>query len=84
MAITGRLSVISLPEILQILDRGRKTGLLTIQTAPDNQTEQLHYVWLSQGRIVAAAHRLDHTELVSMLVKRKWIEASTASELRAC
>ena len=61
MAFTGYLAEFSLPEIFQFLEQGHKTGLLTIRTLPDNETQkvQSHYIWLHQGRILAAADRVD-------------------------
>jgi Domain of unknown function (DUF4388) len=79
MAIAGRLAAVSLAEIFQILDRGQKTGLLTIQPTPDIEP---YYIWLNQGRIVATAHRLDQTGLISMLIQRQWVNDTVAAQLR--
>ena len=34
---------------------------------------QVHYIWLHQGRIVAAADRLDNKGLVSMITQQGWV-----------
>jgi Domain of unknown function (DUF4388) len=81
MAIAGRLANMSFAEVLQILDRGKKTGLLSLQVSPDGTQQHLHYIWFSQGRIVAAADRTDGAGLASMLVQRKWLDASALSQL---
>lgn len=74
MSITGHLSDFSLPEIFQLLEKGHKTGLLTLRTEPVVQDKpQFHYIWLYQGRIVAAANRLDHQGLVSLIDQRQWV-----------
>jgi hypothetical protein len=79
MAIAGRLATISLAEVFQILDRGQKTGLLTIQPTPDIKP---YYIWLNQGRIVATAHRLDQTGLIDMLIQRQWVNDTVAAQLK--
>lgn len=82
MAFTGYLSQFSLPELFQFLEEGYKTGLLTIRKLssgklpssklPSNLTTQAYYIWLQQGRILAAAERLDNQGLISILAKRGW------------
>jgi hypothetical protein len=83
MAITGHLAEFSLPEIFQFLDQGHKTGLLTIRDVPDVQPEQLrlHYIWFNQGRVVAAANRLDQHGLVSLISQRGWLGDRAATRL---
>ncbi len=75
MCVTGFLIDFSLPEIFQLLEQGNKTGLLTLRALPDSQASKsrVHYIWVRQGRIVAAANRLDHQGLVSLIEQRKWI-----------
>lgn len=74
MGVTGFLSDFSLPEIFQFVEKGQKTGLLTIQVLPNAKIKpDRYYIWVRQGRIVAAANRLDHQGLVSLLDGRKWI-----------
>lgn len=82
MAFTGYLSKFSLPEIFEFLEQGYKTGLLSIRTLKDNENQQAenHYIWLRQGRIVAAASRLDNQGLVSMIARRGWVSESVATE----
>lgn len=76
MAITGYLAEFSLAEIFQFLEQGQKTGLLTITPIPepsDTQAPSSHYIWFTQGRIVAAANRLDQRGLVSLISQRGWV-----------
>ena len=77
MPFTGYLSKFSLPELLLFLEEGHKTGLLTIRKlssskSPPNLTTEAHYIWFQQGRILAAADRLDNQGLISILIKRGW------------
>lgn len=75
MCVTGLLSDFSLPEIFQFIEKGHKTGLLTLRALSDSASkpEQSYYIWMRQGRIVAAANRLDQQGLVSLIDGRQWI-----------
>lgn len=83
MAFIGYLAEFTLPEIFQFLEQGHKTGLLTIRTLPADLTQklQVHYIWLQQGRVVAAADRLDDKGLISMLAQRGWVSARLACRI---
>ena len=82
MVFTGYLSQFSLPELFQFLEEGYKTGLLTISKLSSSEltsskllsnfTTEAYYIWLQQGRILAAAEGLDNQGLISMLAKRGW------------
>jgi len=81
MPVSGYLSDFSLPEILQFLDEGSKSGLLTVQPSgrgaaqiPGTKLPQQYFIWLNEGRIIAAADQQDYRGLVRMTVQRKWIE----------
>lgn len=82
MAFTGYLSKFSLPEIFEFLEQGYKTGLLSIRALKDEQNQQddNHYIWLRQGRIVAAANKLDNQGLASMINRRGWVSKNCATE----
>ena len=82
MAVTGYLVDFSLPEIFKFLEQGNKTGLLTIQSL-GSQADQpsFYYIWFYQGRIVAAAERLDRKGLVSLIGQRGWASDRAASKL---
>jgi hypothetical protein len=74
MAITGFLTDFSLPELLQLLEKGHKTGLLTLRALPSSTSRlPFHYIWLNKGRIVAAANRLDDQGLVTLIEQRHWV-----------
>jgi hypothetical protein len=81
MAITGSLATFSLAEVLQILDRGRKTGCLMLKIMVQPAQAQVFQVWLNTGRIIAVTTQSNHQELLSMLVNRKWMSANVAQQL---
>lgn len=75
MSTTGSLSDFSLPEILQFIEQGRKTGLLTVRALSESPAceSSVHYIWMDQGCIVAAANRLDEQGLVKLIEQRQWV-----------
>lgn len=83
MSITGSLSDFSVPEILHFIERGRKTGLLTIQTqteSPANESS-VHYIWVERGYLVAAATQLDQQGLVKLIEQRHWVSNRVINKL---
>ncbi|MEH1871056.1 DUF4388 domain-containing protein [Nostoc sp.] len=84
MAITGNFADFSLPELLQFLEQGQKTGLLYIGFVigdTKNITTKAYYIWLQQGRVIAAAERLDQKGLMSMIAQRGWISERVVSRV---
>ena len=68
MCINGSLADFSLSEMFQFLQKGRRTGMLTLCASPAGKGRQsVHYIWVYQGQIVAAANRLDQQGLVSLI-----------------
>ncbi|HEY9596928.1 MAG TPA: DUF4388 domain-containing protein [Cyanophyceae cyanobacterium] len=69
MSTTGFLTDFSLPEIFQLIDKGHRTGLLKLRGLPESPSKptQIYYLWAYQGRIVAAANRLDYQGLVNLI-----------------
>jgi Domain of unknown function (DUF4388) len=80
MGIAGSLAAFSLAEVFQILNRGRKTGLLTIRSAVAPR-EQAYHIWLKQGRIMTIAEQRDGKGLLSMLTQRGWLSEQVASQV---
>ena len=80
MVINGYLSEFSLPEVFQLLEHGRKTGLLSINNLSQGQTKNHHnyYIWFSHGRIMAASNRLDNKGLVYLINQRGWLSVPNA------
>jgi len=83
MPITGSFSDFSLQEIFQFLDNGKKTGLLTLRTLPESPTMplSLHYIWVSQGRLVGATNQLNHDGLVSLIAQYQWVSKRVVTKL---
>ena len=83
MPLIASLYDFSFLEILQFLEKGRKTGLLTIRTKPVSQASQssVHYIWVHQGRIVAVAKRLDGQGLVKLIEQRRWVSKRVLNKL---
>jgi hypothetical protein len=84
MSINGNFADFSLPELLQFLDQGKKTGILHIELPSDqNQTnaKKIYYLWLHQGRVVAASDRLDQQGLTLMIAQRGWISERVISRV---
>ncbi|MEM9162253.1 MAG: DUF4388 domain-containing protein [Cyanobacteria bacterium P01_F01_bin.4] len=86
MSITGYLSEFSLPELLQLLQRGQKTGLLAVQllSEPDEPTEH-YFLWFYQGNIVSATNRLDSRCFATLLCRQGYVTGLMISRLiRRC
>jgi hypothetical protein len=83
MSTTGLLSDLSLLEIFQFIDKGRKTGVLRLRALPETQgtLPPVHYIWAYQGRIVAVAHRLDQQGLISLIKQRHWVSNQVVTKL---
>lgn len=84
MSINGNFADFSLPELLQFLDQGKKTGVLHIELSSDkNQpsNKQLYYIWLHQGRVIAASDRLDQQSLTLMIAQRGWVSERVISRV---
>ncbi len=67
MGITGSLTDFSLSEIFQLLERGKRTGLLTVEVVSGTSISLGYNIWVERGRIVAAANRLERGGLVSLI-----------------
>ncbi len=74
MAFQGHISEHSLAKIFQFVQRGYRTGLLSITAA--EVTVDPYYIWFQSGRIMAVARDLEHIGLLSMLKKRNLISAA--------
>ncbi|TAF07855.1 MAG: DUF4388 domain-containing protein [Nostocales cyanobacterium] len=84
MTITGNFADFSLPELLQFLDQGKKTGMLYIEFLTednDKKKKQVYYIWLHLGRVVTAADRLDQQGLTLMIAQRGWISERVISRV---
>lgn len=85
MSVNGYLSEFSLPELFQFLEQGQKTGLLSINALLLDKTPvgKSYYIWLRDGRIIAAANQLDGSGLMSLIKQRKWHNEETLAKMGA-
>jgi Domain of unknown function (DUF4388) len=89
MALSSSLSDLSLPELFQLVEYGRRSGCLRISTLPSSLApcakSHHYYIWFKQGRFVSAVNRLDGQSLVSDIAKRGWLSQRVAERLsRRC
>ncbi len=87
MSLLASLADLSLPEILQFIDKGNKTGLLTLHITSESQamSPSVYYLWVYEGRLVAAANRLDKHGLVKLIHQRHWVNNRVITKLaRSC
>ncbi|MBD1920441.1 DUF4388 domain-containing protein [Microcoleus sp. FACHB-831] len=75
MPIAGNLAEFALADIFRFLETQQGTGLLSIHPAASNvaHNQKAHYLWLVQGRIVAAACTLDGKGLIGLISQRGWV-----------
>jgi hypothetical protein len=78
MSLSSSFTDFSLAELFQLIDRGRKSGCLSVCTLPDINAPQskakYFYIWFRSGRIVAAANRLNGKGLATKITQRNWAE----------
>lgn len=79
MGIIGTLSDVSLPEIFQLIEKGKRTGLLTVRAFPPETGT--YYLWVKQGHIIAAANRHDGQGLISLISKCKLVSDRVLTKL---
>ena len=83
MPITGSLKDFSLPELFNFIEKGRKTGLLTIIPVKESSTSlsPVYYIWVERGWIVAVANRLDQLGLTALIEQRQGISNRVVTKL---
>lgn len=83
MPITGSLKDFSLPELFNFIEKGRKTGLLTIVPVKEASTSlsPVHYIWVEQGCLVAVANQLDQLGLTALIEQRQGISNRVVTKL---
>ena len=87
MSVNGYLSDFSLPEVFQLLQDGKKTGLLSIQGLASTTQKQpkYYFIWLHRGRIVTIANRLDSRGLAALMIRRRYLSSIMTERLiRRC
>lgn len=82
MSTTGSLTDFSLAEIFQFIEKGHKSGLLTLRAVPKPQSPpSVHYIWANQGRIVAAANQLNEQGLILLISQYQWVSQRVVTKL---
>jgi len=74
MFITDSLQEFSLLETSHLIHKEKKTGLLKIVSSRESREvfSSTHYIWVSQGNLVAAANQLNNQGLVSLIQQYHW------------
>lgn len=84
MTLASSLADFSLAELFRMIDQGRKSGRLTLLIAgeaPASQAPVCRYIWFRQGRVIAAADRLDGQGLVTQITTRGWLSQRVIERL---
>jgi hypothetical protein len=83
MSTQGSLTDFSLVEILQFIENGKRTGLLTLSTLSGSKTTpvSVYYIWLYRGHLVAVANRLDSLGLVELINQQQWVSERVVTKL---
>lgn len=82
MSVTGSLADFTLPEVFQFIERGGKTGLLTLHTLPALGVQpRRHHIWVYRGQVVAAAPCLDQQSVVSLIQQNQWVSDRVITKL---
>ena len=83
MSTKGSLADCSLREIFHLIEKGHKTGLLSLCTSPEGRASPplIYYIWVRRGRIVAVANQLDHRGLVSLIAQHQGVNNRLVDEL---
>jgi len=84
MTLASSLADFSLAELFRLIDQGRKSGRLTLLmtgNTPIAKTPTFHYIWFRQGRVIAAADRLDGQGLASQITTRGWLSQRVIERL---
>jgi Domain of unknown function (DUF4388) len=84
MTLTGCLSEYSLAEILNFIERGQSTGLLSIVPDSDDLTIPIkpHCLWFDRGWIVAVTSGVNGQELLNAILLRKLLPSAQIDLLR--
>jgi len=83
MSTQGSLTELSLLEILQFIENGKRTGLLTLSTLSVSKTTpvSVYYIWVYWGRLVTVANQLDSLGLVELINQQQWVSERVVTKL---
>lgn len=83
MSLIGSLADFPALEILQFIEKRKKTGLLTLcpQFTSQESFSSVYYIWVYQGRLVAIANRLDGRGLTNLIHQHEWVSPRVITKL---
>jgi hypothetical protein len=83
MSTQGSLADFSLLEILQFIENGKRSGLLTLSTLSVSKTipVSVYYIWVYRGRLVTVANQLDSLGLVELINQQQWVSERVVTKL---
>ena len=83
MSTQGSLTDFSLLEILQFIEYGKRTGLLTLSPLSVSKTTpvSVYYLCLYRGRLLAIANQLDSLGLVELINQQQWVSERVVTKL---
>ncbi len=83
MKIHGYLSEFALPDLLRFLEHRQLTGMVSIHVDDQSDTNapKNYFLWLGQGRVVAASHQLQGKGLFALICQQGWLSDRVAAKL---
>lgn len=78
MSIRGSLETLSLPELLQIIGTGNKSGRLTFNPSHKNNDDSLKAsfeLWFKNGDFITIVNSLKYQALIEKIQKKAWIDS---------
>lgn len=84
MGISGSLQDFSLPEILQIIDTGSKTGRLSISSSLKGkglQNNGTNYLWFKKGNFVALSNPFKYNNILNLIKKENFVSSKSLIKL---
>lgn len=84
MGISGSLKDFTLPEILQIIDGGSKSGRLLINSSlkgKELQDKSTNYLWFQEGIFVAISNPFKYNNLLNLIKKENLLSAKNIVKL---
>ncbi|WP_019498433.1 DUF4388 domain-containing protein [Pseudanabaena sp. PCC 6802] len=83
MALIGKIEDLSLPEVFKVLDQGKRTGMLIINSyqAETQAFKRYGQIWFENGRIVAVANASQKQGLIDLIKDSFELEIPTIAAL---
>lgn len=83
MSTQGSLTDFSLLEILQFIENGKRTGLLTLSTLSVSKTTPMpvYYLCVYRGHLLAVTNQLDSLGLVELINQQQWVSERVVTKL---